>query len=487
VIVDAQAADATWALEPTVPGARAATRSPRALLGSLTLLTVVGDGAVVLVCFFLAYWWRFVLPGDERSAVDPSDYAHFGVLASLATVLLLATQGLYTDRRPRTWWSRLQASLSSVSTGLMFSLSVSFVVDEPRFSRLWFAVFWLLAVGGIHLWRTITEPLTSMCRARLTSGKRVVIVGANAMGEDLARELAKTSTIAGFVDNGSDLEELNRHLLGPITQLERIVSAYLVDEIVIALPASRREQVDRIVASGFRRPVGIKVVPESSEMLPHRLQIEHVGSRTFIGFNPVAPVSLSKRLLDLTLGGLALVLASPVMLVIAAAIKLDTTGPVLYRQERVGKDGGRFVVLKFRSMAKDADQMVDALRELNEATGPMFKIRRDPRVTRVGRLLRRLSLDELPQLLNVLRGDMSLVGPRPPLVSEVAAYEDWQHLRLRARPGITGLWQVSGRSEVPFEDMIRLDVHYVRNWSFELDLEILLRTIPAVFTSRGAY
>jgi lipopolysaccharide/colanic/teichoic acid biosynthesis glycosyltransferase len=172
---------------------------------------------------------------------------------------------------------------------------------------------------------------------------------------------------------------------------------------------------------------------------------------------------------------------------VALAIKLDSPGPIFYRQQRVGKHGRRFWMLKFRSMRQDADRLLDTLRAHNEASGPLFKMRRDPRITRVGRLLRRWSLDELPQLFNVLRGDMSLVGPRPPIPAEVEEYEDWQHGRLRAVPGITGLWQVSGRSEVPFHDMVRLDLHYIRNWSLGLDLVILLRTIPAVLTSRGAY
>jgi exopolysaccharide biosynthesis polyprenyl glycosylphosphotransferase len=182
-----------------------------------------------------------------------------------------------------------------------------------------------------------------------------------------------------------------------------------------------------------------------------------------------------------------LVLLAPLLAIIAFAIKIDSMGPVFYRQERVGKDGRRFNMLKFRSMCEDAELRLGTLKQHNEATGPLFKMRCDPRVTRVGRILRRWSLDELPQLLNVLRGEMSLVGPRPPLPAEVEQYEDWELGRLRAVPGLTGLWQVSGRSEVPFHDMVRLDLHYIRNWSLALDLEILLRTIPAVLSNRGAY
>ena len=179
---------------------------------------------------------------------------------------------------------------------------------------------------------------------------------------------------------------------------------------------------------------------------------------------------------------------APLLLAIALAIKLDSPGPVFYRQQRVGKDGRRFRMLKFRSMRQDADRLLDAAaRRRTRRAGRCSRCSDDPRVTRVGPLPAPLSLDELPQLFNVLRGEMSLVGPRPPIPSEVAEYEDWQLGRLRAVPGLTGLWQVSGRSDVSFHDMVRLDLHYIRNWSLGLDLEILVRTVPAVLSSRGAY
>jgi exopolysaccharide biosynthesis polyprenyl glycosylphosphotransferase len=198
-------------------------------------------------------------------------------------------------------------------------------------------------------------------------------------------------------------------------------------------------------------------------------------------------VSWLKRALDMVVVTCGLIAIAPLLALIALAIKIDSRGPVFYGQQRVGKNGRMFKMLKFRSMVTGADQRLADLAAHNEASGPMFKMRRDPRVTRVGRFIRRWSLDELPQLFNVLRGDMSLVGPRPPVPSEVSEYEEWQLGRLRAVPGLTGLWQVSGRSEVPFHDMVRLDLHYIRNWSLSLDIEILLRTIPAVLTSRGAY
>jgi exopolysaccharide biosynthesis polyprenyl glycosylphosphotransferase len=276
-------------------------------------------------------------------------------------------------------------------------------------------------------------------------------------------------------------------LLGSVSELEHVIHDYAVDELIIALPSRRREQVTRLVDRGFRRPVKMKFVTGIGEFLPERLEVQRIGGRSYIGFTPVAEVSWLKRVTDIVLVGMGLIVLAPILALIALAVKLDSRGPVFYGQLRLGKDGRQFKMLKFRSMNVDADKRLSELKEQNEATGPLFKMRRDPRVTRVGRFIRRWSLDELPQLINVFRGEMSLVGPRPPMPSEVAEYEDWQLGRLRAVPGVTGLWQVSGRSEVPFHDMVRLDLHYIRNWSLALDVEILLRTIPAVLTSRGAY
>ncbi len=194
-----------------------------------------------------------------------------------------------------------------------------------------------------------------------------------------------------------------------------------------------------------------------------------------------------KRGTDVLGSAFGLLIFSPLLAIIAVAIRLDSPGPVIFSQPRVGRNGKLFRVFKFRTMVKDADQIKDQVRHLNEAQGPMFKIRDDPRITRVGRFLRRTSLDELPQFWNSLLGDMSLVGPRPALPEEVADYADWHRQRLATAPGITGLWQVSGRSDLSFEEMVLLDIYYIENWSPLRDLSILLRTIPQFIAGRGAY
>ena len=461
------------------------------VLSAVVLATLMIDVLVVTAAFLLAYWARFIVPDDEVSALGLHEYARTGALVGLATAFLFAIHGVYDRRRRLPWPSRLHVIVSAISTALVLAVTISYALGDQRFSRLWFGAGWAFAAIGLLVWRTAAQRIVAAIRAAILPGNRAVIVGANALGRQVAHELAGRFEIVGYVDNGSDLtdpgERSELPLLGPISQLPRVVQEYAIDELIITLPSDRREQVGTLIARGFRRRVDVKLLPDLGEILPNSFDLHYISGRPYLGFSPVADVNWLKRLTDLTLTTAGLLAIWPLLLVIAIAIKLDSPGPVLYRQQRVGKDGRLFSMLKFRSMYRDADKRRDALIAANEATGPLFKMRNDPRVTRVGRILRRTSLDELPQLLNVIRGEMSLVGPRPPLPSEVEKYEPWQLGRLRAVPGMTGLWQVSGRSDVTFHEMVRLDLHYIRNWSLSLDLEILWQTLPAVLGNRGAY
>jgi exopolysaccharide biosynthesis polyprenyl glycosylphosphotransferase len=470
--------------ESAVPSA---TRGGR-LLMALTVVTLVVDALVVVGAFLVAYWIRFVVPDNEAAALVLQEYARLALLVAALTVVLLGLQGVYQPQRRRPWLGRLQVVVSAVSTSLILTVTISYALGDQRFSRLWFAAGWVIAVVGLVVWRAVAQQLLASAGAALIPANRAVIVGANPIGWQVARELSDRFEILGYIDNGSDLKgQADLPLLGPIAHLSRIVQEFSIDEIVITLPQNRRDQVNAVIARGFGRQVNVKLVPDLGDILPSSLDLHHIAGRPYIGFSPVANVDWLKRATDITFTCMGLLVIWPVFVAIALMIVLDSPGPVLYRQQRVGKDGRLFQMLKFRSMHRDADQRRAALSGANEATGPLFKMRNDPRVTRVGRILRRTSLDELPQLLNVLRGEMSLVGPRPPLPSEVEEYEEWQLGRLRAVPGMTGLWQVSGRSEVSFHDMVRLDLHYIRNWSLSLDLEILWRTLPAVLGHRGAF
>ncbi|MGE3909436.1 MAG: sugar transferase [Chloroflexota bacterium] len=465
----------------------AVTRGER-LLSALTVLTLAVDALLVLGAFLLAYWVRFVVPDDEAAALGLLEYARLGALVAVTTVLLLAGQGVYQTHRRLAWPTRTHVVVSAISTALILAVMISFALGDQRFSRLWFAAGWLFAAAGLFVWRTLAQQLLAAARAALLPATRALIVGANPIGHQVARELANRVEIVGCVDNGSDLiGPSDLPLLGAIAQLPRVVQEYSIDELIVTLPEDRRGQLGTVIARGFGRRVNVMLLPDLGEILPNTFNLHHIGGRPYIGFSPVADVNWLKRLTDVMFTGAGLLAIWPALVVIALLIKLDSPGPIFYRQQRVGKDGRLFKMFKFRSMYQDADRRQAELSAANEASGPMFKMRNDPRVTRVGRLLRRTSLDEFPQLLNVLRGEMSLVGPRPPIPAEVEQYEEWQLGRLRAVPGMTGLWQVSGRSEVSFYDMVRLDLHYIRNWSLALDLEILWRTLPAVIGHRGAY
>jgi exopolysaccharide biosynthesis polyprenyl glycosylphosphotransferase len=209
------------------------------------------------------------------------------------------------------------------------------------------------------------------------------------------------------------------------------------------------------------------------------MQVANIG---FFGIN-----LFLKNMVDYILGTILFLFFIPIYLVVGIMIKIDSPGPVFYKQRRYTKKCKEFYIYKFRTMFVDADKKLEALRQLNEADGPLFKIKNDPRVTNVGRFLRKFSIDELPQIINVLRGELSLVGPRPPIPAEVEQYDEWEMKRLDVKQGITGLWQISGRSELNFEEMTRLDLYYIQNWSIAMDIIIILKTIPAVLFSKGAY
>jgi exopolysaccharide biosynthesis polyprenyl glycosylphosphotransferase len=276
-----------------------------------------------------------------------------------------------------------------------------------------------------------------------------------------------------------------------LSDLEDVVRATRADCLFVAASAVRVEDMRRVGKLARQTGIDIRVSANLPEMQSGRVAVQPFGGLTALSIQPVAlsrPKAAVKRAFDLAVAGLAVTLTAPLWLAIVAAVKLTSKGPVLYRQIRVGRYGKPFTVFKFRTMVNRAEEALAELRALNEATGPLFKIRNDPRVTRVGRLLRKWSLDELPQLINVIRGEMSLVGPRPPLPEEVEAYEqDWFFDRLEVLPGITGLWQVSGRSNLSFEDYIKLDLNYVENWSIAFDLFILLKTVPALLSRDGAF
>ncbi|HTW43681.1 MAG TPA: sugar transferase [Solirubrobacteraceae bacterium] len=448
------------------------------------------DFAGVALAIFTALVLKEALHGRVQSADAYHETRQFLAFAYLLTALLFARSGLYAQRALRPGLSRIVGSLFQVAfVALIFA-----VVSGERFSSYYlfygslaFAIFY---IGSL---RAAYEHVTAAVLRSAGYQRRTVLVGSGGHVADVAgalsRALHATSELVGFL--GPDALEVDGlRSLGTLADLRRVLGEQRVDEVIIADPDFPQDDAVELVDQCHRAGVRVRIAPSTMEILIHRAEFVPGQSVPLFELGPPVFEGVDfalKRTFDIVGATLLLVFLSPLLLAIVLAVRLSSRGPVVYRSMRRGIGQRPFACLKFRTMHSDAEQSQADLEALNEASGALFKIREDPRLTPVGRLLRRFSLDELPQLVNVLRGEMSLVGPRPLPERDYAMLEDWHRKRYLVLPGITGLWQVSGRSELDFDDLVHLDFIYLENWSLALDLTILLKTIPAVLSRRGAY
>ena len=416
-------------------------------------------------------------------------------------VVVAKLYGLYDNDEERTDHSTADEfvgvfHLVTIGAWILFAGAWLTGLWSPELGELVF--FWGAGVGLVTAGRATAR---AVCRQTISSLQNTIIVGAGDVGQLVARKLLKHPeygiNLVGFVDASpkaprADLEHVT--LLGPPEELAELVRAYDVERVMIAFSNESHEELLRLIRSLKGLSVQIDIVPRLFEIVGPGVEIHTVEGLPMIAL-PQLKLShssrLLKRTLDLALSGAVLVLLAPVFAFIALKIKLDSSGPVFFRQLRMGSGDKPFLMFKFRTMVADADTRREEVAHLNmhvtNGDARMLKIPNDPRVTSFGKTLRRLSIDELPQLLNVLKGDMSLVGPRPLPLDEDERVEDWGRHRLTLKPGMTGLWQVSGRSSIPFGEMLNLDYVYVSGWSLWGDLRLIARTIPAVFRGRQAY
>ena len=410
-------------------------------------------------------------------------------LVYLVTVLLFARSGLYTNRAERPGLARIVACLFQ-TTVLVFAFAVVNGDDFSSYYIFYGSLFF--AVAYVASFRYLYERLTGWLLRLAGYQRRAVLVGTGQHIEAVAHALANSAdpiSVIGFVS----LQPRPHNgllALGALEDIGRVVADHRIDEVIIADPDFPQPQAVELVDQCHQRGVVVRVAPSTMEILSHRAEFVPGQSVPLFELKPPVFEGVDyalKRSFDLVGGFLLLLVLSPLMATIALAVRLTSRGAVVYRSVRPGIGGQPFECMKFRTMYRDADQRQADLEQRNEATGALFKIRDDPRMTPVGRLLRRFSLDELPQLFNVLRGEMSLVGPRPLPQRDYDRLEPWHKKRYLVMPGITGLWQVSGRSDLDFDDLVRLDFLYLERWSVFLDLSILLKTVPAVITRRGAF
>ena len=449
-------------------------------------------GVLDIAAVFMAIWTALELKAVIRGNPDPSlsfnQAADVAPLACLITLLLFARSGLYGDRAARPGFASIIGSLCQVAVvAFIYALA-----EDYQFSSGY--IFWgtlLMALFYVVAFRWIFELVSGVVLRAAGYRRRAVLVGSGSHIEAVAHALKDNQQIdaIGFVSltprPANGLKDM-----GPLETLPETFGREQIDEVLIADPDFPQEQAVDLVDRCHRHGIRVRVAPSTMEILMDR--VEFVPGQSLPLFELKPPVFEGvdfalKRSFDLIVASLILLFSAPLFAVIATAIKMTSRGPVLYRSTRPGLGGMPFDCFKFRTMYADADQRQADLEERNEAGGAIFKIRNDPRVTPVGRWLRRWSLDELPQLLNVLRGEMSLVGPRPLPERDYQRLEDWHRKRYLVLPGMTGLWQVSGRSELDFDELVRLDFIYIERWSVFLDMAILVRTIPAVFRAHGAW
>src|SRR4051794_20436730 len=456
-------------------------------LRAIARVLVLGflDAAGIFLAIWTALELKALLRGKSDLVLSYHQAQDVAPLAILVTLLLFARSDLYADRAVRPGFTRVIASLFQATVVVMLFA----IVEGEQFSSYY--IFYgslLFALVYVSALRYLFEKGTGAILRMGGYHRRAILVGTGAHIEAVAHALKGSEIHAvGFVSlvprPANGIKDL-----GPLEEIERHFED--IDEVLITDPDFPQERALALIDTCHRAGIRVRVAPSTMEILMDR--VEFVPGQTVPLFELKPPVFdgidfVLKRAFDIAGSALLMTFLSPFLLVVALAIKLSSRGPVIYRSARPGIGGKTFDCLKFRTMYDDADERQDELEPHNEMAGPIFKIREDPRVTRVGRFLRRWSFDELPQLWNVFRGQMSLVGPRPLPMRDYERLEDWHRKRYLVLPGMTGLWQVSGRSELDFDELVRLDFLYLERWSIFLDLSILLKTIPAVVRAKGAW
>lgn len=462
------------------------------------LASVLGDLLMLAIACWFAYVARF---GTQQVHLGGTSYVWVSAIGIAAWMAILAASGAY-EHRP--------LSFSADEVKRVFNASVRFVAGvallayalKLPLSRAFVVMSLVLGTVLVTVSRQLGHAIVRWLRSSGRMRVRMLVVGDHERVADLVaqanREPGAGLSIIGActpsTGQGQTIHGTDVPVVGTVSDVVDAVVRCKADTVAVtASPGVSPRELRRIAWQLEGTGVGLFVAPGLTDVAGPRIQVRPIGSRMPL-LHVEAPEftglrKLLKETQDRLIAGVALVALMPFLLVLAIAIRLDSRGPAFFTQTRVGRGGRTFTCVKFRSMTHGADRLVINLRERNESdpSGLLFKIRNDPRVTRMGRLMRRFSLDELPQLVNVVKGDMALVGPRPPLPDEVEQYADEVRRRLLVKPGITGLWQVSGRSDLSWEDSVRLDLYYVENWSLALDMQIIAKTAVAVLSSRGAY
>jgi len=463
------------------------------------LLLLVIDAFAINISFILAYYIRFQWFMGESPAIIPqlSRFYYILIFVTFLWLAMFKLLGLYDKKDITSTADEASSIFGATIAGTLLLFALLFIYRGFWFSRALLLYAVIICSALMIFSRYILNSIQRELYKRGVGVRRTLILGAGEIGQGLAFKIFSEKEIGykavAFLDDDPDKAGKSFHgvpVMGSIISTKNKIRELNIDEVILATGRLHQQKVLDVITECESEGVEFKLVPGILELIASRISTDEIGGIPLLTIKEIRLQGINaavKRLADVCVSLTVLVGISPVMLLVAAAIKLESKGPVFFAQKRVGKDGRIFNVYKFRSMIEEAESMFEQVVAQKGGDIIRFKAKDDPRITRLGRIIRKLSIDELPQLINVLIGDMSLVGPRPPVPIEVEKYSGWHKKRLRVRPGITGLWQVSGRSELPFEDMVRLDIYYIENWSLWMDFRIILRTIPTVLFGSGAY
>ncbi|MEW5757407.1 MAG: sugar transferase [Pseudomonadota bacterium] len=461
----------------------------------LSRLVFVLDGLVVVLSYIWAvHAHAMFLPDKEIDTL-----LHLALLPLILPSLGLGFSYWGAYRQLRTSlvnyaWIVARAYILTLALLIM----ILFFLGEHGISRIVITVFTVLSVTLLILMRaTLTWWYFKRLKIKDESRMKVLVVGTGERAVRVTELLRKNADwgvdVVGYLDTDAGMvgtELCGSKVIGTVNEISNILKWHVVDEVVLAVPRSMIEDVGSIVDACSEEGVRLRLMADLFDFQVARMRLDVLGGVPLLNFEPVAQHEAElflKRLIDIVLTAAAMPILLPILVAIAIAVKLDSPGPVFFVQQRVGYRKRVFPMYKFRSMVVGSEQKLKEIEHLNEASGPIFKIANDPRVTRVGKFLRKTSLDELPQLFNVLLGHMSLVGPRPMSIRDVNLFDRGiQRKRFSVKPGLTCLWQISGRSSLPFEKWLELDLAYIENWSLKLDMKILFKTVPVVLKGEGA-
>jgi exopolysaccharide biosynthesis polyprenyl glycosylphosphotransferase len=466
----------------------------RRYLMPLRLALMLGDGVTAATVFLIISFIRFGAGAGlafwTRTGIDIRMAA---ILFGIGWVVTLWYYGLYRLRVR--WQARTEAKDIAAATVLYAAVTLAslFVIHRDNVSRLFLLAIFIAQPIVTFAERSILRFAFSQLRSRGHNTRYMLVVGTGRLAQEFADLVEARAGLGiraiGHVSVPGEGEPIvTRPILGTINGITEVFHSNVVDEVGVCLPRELAGYLEAVasLAADEGKTVRIPVDPHEGALRNAREEeFEGLLVRSLVHDGHREAGLALKRLIDVVGAAVGLVILSPVMLVTAVAIRLRDGSPILFRQTRVGLHGRPFTIIKFRTMAPDAEERLEEVAHLNELNGAAFKVTDDPRLSRLGRTLRRTSIDELPQLWNVLRGEMSLVGPRPPLPSEVVEYDIWHRRRLSMKPGITGLWQVEMRHEASFDRWVELDLSYIDRWTLWLDLRILLRTMPSVLMARG--